>query len=200
LQNTPPNAQITGFDEGYLYSVIQPTELLLNADVWDAETPTDELDVEWRVFLHHNSHFHLENTSTGPNSVTTIQPLGCGIEKFWYRIQLTVSDPQGLQAQYQREIFPDCEGVYSPYAPQLTIYPNPATDFFRIRLEQPFDEWVDISIYNDIGEVVQSKRYYPAAGMFDFRFTTDGLEAGVYVVACSSEKWLERKKLMISNQ
>lgn len=200
LQNTPPTALITGFEQGYLYPLNQASQLYLDAEVFDAESPVDDLDIEWRVFLHHNTHFHLENIHAGLGHFTTIQPVGCGVETFWYRIQLKVTDPQGLQATYQTEIFPDCEGNYSPYAQELIVYPNPATDFFRIHLSQPFTDWVDVDIYNDIGEVVKSRRYYPSEGAFDLRFSTEDLKAGVYVVACSSAGWMERRKLLVSDQ
>ena len=39
-----------------------------------------------------------------------LSPLGCGIEDYWYRIQLEVTDSVGLTGLDEMEIFPACPG------------------------------------------------------------------------------------------
>ena len=59
LDNTPPEAEIVSFDDGDYYSVTGTTSLPLVAEVNDAEHSLEELDFEWQIFFHHNTHFHV---------------------------------------------------------------------------------------------------------------------------------------------
>ena len=108
LNNTPPQVDITSFEDGDFYSVNGTTYLPLEAEVVDAEHPNDELTYKWETYLHHNTHFHKESDQTTPSAFTPIEPLGCQTETYWYRIVLTVTDPAGLSTVIEQELYPYC--------------------------------------------------------------------------------------------
>lgn len=108
LNNTPPKVKISSFQDGDQYSIEATSLLLLQAEVEDLEHSPEELQYEWRIFLHHNDHYHPEPAIYDAATYTLISPLGCQNELYWYRIELTVTDPAGLQSQISQEVYPDC--------------------------------------------------------------------------------------------
>lgn len=108
LNNTPPSVDISSFSDGDLYPTDRTTVLMLNADVKDLEAPLDNLQYEWRVFLHHNEHFHPEPPIYDPHSFVLISPLGCFGEEYSYRIELKVTDPAGLSSIDSKKVYPYC--------------------------------------------------------------------------------------------
>ncbi|NBC05918.1 MAG: PKD domain-containing protein [Bacteroidetes bacterium] len=117
LNNTPPSVQISSFDDGDRYPIGQGTTLLrLAADVEDEEHGLEELQHEWRVFLHHNDHYHPEPVDFSPETFTLISPLGCQEEEYWYRIELTITDPEGLSTMARQLLYPYCEDPFVEWA------------------------------------------------------------------------------------
>ena len=108
LNNSPPNVVISSFKDGDQYPLGFTSLLRLAADVSDAEHSTDELMYEWRTFLHHNDHFHPDPVIFEPESFFLISPLGCAEEIYYYRIELTVTDPEGLSTKVSQRIYPYC--------------------------------------------------------------------------------------------
>jgi glucose/arabinose dehydrogenase/PKD repeat protein len=108
LNNSPPEVVISSFQDGDQYPVDATALLLLEAQVTDAEHQQETLQYEWRIFLHHNDHFHPEPAIYDTESYTLLSPLGCQGELYWYRIELTVTDPQGLQTQVSQSVYPNC--------------------------------------------------------------------------------------------
>ncbi len=108
LNNTPPAVAITSFSDNDRYPTDQTSLLNLEASVADAEHPQETLQYEWQVFFHHNTHFHPETPIENPSAYTFIAPAGCGEETYWYRIRLTVTDPEGLKTIVEHSIFPNC--------------------------------------------------------------------------------------------
>lgn len=113
LNNTPPLATITSIREGELYPTDETTVLRLAAKVSDAEHQPDELRYEWRIYFHHNDHFHPEPVDMEPESFLVIEPLGCGEEIYYYRVELKVTDAAGLSATDQRVIHPFCDAPFT---------------------------------------------------------------------------------------
>ncbi len=109
INNTPPVVNITSFQDGDRYPLQTTTSLELIADVTDAEHHEEDLTYEWRVYVHHNAHFHPEPADYNHRSHVLISPLGCLDENYWYRIELTVTDPKGLSSTDSRQIFPNCD-------------------------------------------------------------------------------------------
>ena len=108
LNNTPPVVAISSFEDGDQYPLDRTTLLVLEGEVSDTEHALEELEFEWRVFFHHNDHFHPEPVEREKSAFTLISPLGCAGEDYWYRIELTVTDPAGLTSTDSRQIFPFC--------------------------------------------------------------------------------------------
>lgn len=112
LNNTPPEANISSIREGDQYPTTATTVLRLAAAVKDAEHSQEELSYEWRVFFHHNDHFHPEPVDFKPESFLVVNPLGCEGEIYYYRIELKVTDAAGLSTSDQRIIYPYCEAPF----------------------------------------------------------------------------------------
>src|SRR6185369_2800019 len=56
VNDTPPNAAITSFADGSLFSPTVATSLNLVGNVTDAESPDSQLSYRWQTLLHHNNH------------------------------------------------------------------------------------------------------------------------------------------------
>ncbi|MEM7659212.1 MAG: PQQ-dependent sugar dehydrogenase, partial [Bacteroidota bacterium] len=108
LNNTPPVISSTSLDGISTYSVISPESLPLSAVVSDAEHVIGDLTFAWQAVLHHDNHTHPEPIDNNQTSSTLISPIGCDGPTYWYRVYLTVTDPEGLAANFQHDIFPLC--------------------------------------------------------------------------------------------
>ncbi len=108
LNNTPPQVEITSFEDGSTYSVEGHTWLPLEAKVFDEEHELSSLDYRWDVTLYHNNHYHPQEGIPTANAYAFIDPLGCIQEVYWYKIRLTVEDQEGLSNFDEHEIFPYC--------------------------------------------------------------------------------------------
>ena len=113
INNTPPKANIISIRDGDKYPIDNSALLSLEAKVSDTEHSIEELDFAWRIFFHHNDHFHPEPVVRSQTSYALLTPVGCELEEYWYRIELEVIDPAGLKAFDSKLIYPDCN---SPFA------------------------------------------------------------------------------------
>jgi len=202
VNNTPPMAEITGFEENYLYPIVGLSDLNLEAEFWDNESSAEELNIDWKVYLHHNTHYHLEYTYHEQQQNTTIQPLGCGIETFWYRVDLQVTDPQGLQYKVSREVFPDCSGSSdtndsTTVSESFTIYPNPANDLVTLQFTKPLGDWLNIELYSIHGHLVKSYYRTPTEGTTKNIISVSGLPAGIYILVCETPQWQQTQKISV---
>jgi len=113
LNNSPPIAEIVSIVDGQTYAVTDNNVFELIANVEDNEHSDSELEYAWRVDLYHDEHFHPGATDNKHKSIAIIEPLGCGgIEQYWHRIHLTVTDPEGLKATDAIDIFPNCQDPF----------------------------------------------------------------------------------------
>jgi len=109
LDDTAPRVRITSFADGSSYSTSDPTTLPLDAAVSDAESQPSELSYAWQVFLCHGHHEHPEAPIFDPTSSVVLSPTPCTGEFYAYRVELTVTDPQGLATKVSQWLFPDCQ-------------------------------------------------------------------------------------------
>lgn len=112
--NTPPNVSITSPVDGSFYAMTSSTTYNLTAAVSDAQTAAGSLSYAWQIFLHHNEHEHPEPVITSASSSTVISPIGCDGNTYYYRIKLTVTDPQGLSASDEVNLYPACDFPEAP--------------------------------------------------------------------------------------
>jgi glucose/arabinose dehydrogenase len=114
INNTPPNIAITSPVNNTHYPMTGETIYPLTASVSDTEHPANQLSYMWQTFLHHNTHMHPGLVDTNGISSTTISPVGCGAETYYYRVHLTVNDPQGLASSADAYIYPGCALASTP--------------------------------------------------------------------------------------
>jgi PKD repeat protein len=198
LNNSHPQAEITSISPDYLYSIEEPTVVPLEASIFDLESNLEDLFVEWKLYLHHNTHFHLERTLNSFADEVTIQPLGCGLEVYWYRIDLTVSDPQGLTTRKSIEFFPDCEGGQG-FSEELIIYPNPTSGRFTVTYPSLPGEIISLTIYNSQGELVTSQSADPRIGENKRVYDFQKLPAGLYHLEFKTQNWNVNEKLIVTD-
>ncbi len=108
VNNTPPQIEITSIADSALYTMSHQSVVPLEASVTDLQSPDSLLTYEWVTFLHHNEHEHPELPDNDRITTTIITPIGCDTNIYYYRIQLTVTDPQGLSTTVDKRIFPEC--------------------------------------------------------------------------------------------
>lgn len=107
--NTPPHVQINSIRNGDRFPPETSFVLDLKADVRDKESANDNLTYEWRTYLQHNAHYHPDPPAYDPESYLLVNAIGCDGEDYWLRVELTVTDPQGLSAMSTRNIYPGCD-------------------------------------------------------------------------------------------
>lgn len=110
LNNTPPQLLSTSIDSVDFYAMDVPTLLDLTAEVVDAEHPHDSLTFIWQAFLYHDTHNHPEPKVLNDTAFFEIVPIGCvDYAVYWYVIEFTVIDPEGLTTRFSKEIHPNCD-------------------------------------------------------------------------------------------
>ena len=110
LDASPPEPNITSIQKGTTYGLVDDTILDLFGEVQDDDGDVGAGNWRWRTILHHNDHTHPEPWVNLQSTQTVLSPLGCGIEDYWYRIQLEVTDSIGLTGTDEIEVFPACPG------------------------------------------------------------------------------------------
>ena len=111
--NTPPEVDITSIDDGSTYSIQAINTLNLAATVSDREHSGDDLKYTWRTNLYHDDHYHEGPADTRVQTYTFLDPVGCGIESYSYKIVLTVTDRAGLSGTDTVSVYPYCGEVFA---------------------------------------------------------------------------------------
>jgi glucose/arabinose dehydrogenase len=106
--NTPPDVTITSPADGTRYSLSNSTIYNCTAIVTDAEQGPSRRRCAWQTILHHNNHTHVELADTNCATTTTISPVGCNDEAYYYEVRLTVTDDAGLATTQAVFLYPDC--------------------------------------------------------------------------------------------
>ncbi len=153
LNNSPPTVEIVGLENNDLYSIVGANYFDLESIVQDKESNTADLEVSWKVYLHHNTHFHEEAVIGERDASIEIPAVGCGNEVFYYRIVLEAIDPQGLSGVEEVYIYPDCENVFT----ELTLFAATANK------EEVITHWEtrnekDIAVY-ELERAASSKNF-----------------------------------------
>ncbi|MEJ8803804.1 PQQ-dependent sugar dehydrogenase [Pontibacter sp. H249] len=172
LNNTPPTVNITSPADGTKYPMTANKVYTLSAAVTDAESAGSLLKYEWQTVLHHNTHTHPEPIDTNPTTTTTITPIGCDGETYFYRISLKVTDPEGLVGSDFVDLYPDCSGgVTKP----ITLTSPTAGQTFaagsNINLSVSFAEvarkWAKVEYYQGAVKIAESTAVPYAATWFN---------------------------------
>ena len=153
INNTPPTVRISSFEDGDQYPMGETTLLILEADVRDAEHEGEDLTYAWRVFFHHNDHYHPEPIDRNEKTFTLISPLGCEEEIYWYRVELTVTDAAGLATTDSRSVYPYCGAEF--------------VEFINLQGEAE-DQFVQLDWQTDLEEDISSFELQRSSDFFDF--------------------------------
>lgn len=114
--NTPPVVQITSPLDGTEYPLTGDSIYTCAANISDAEHASDQLTCAWQTILHHNNHTHSDPVDNNCATTTTISPVGCDGETYFYEIVLTVTDAAGLSTTATSRLYPACVN----YPPQIS--------------------------------------------------------------------------------
>lgn len=134
INNTPPSVQITSIEDGDLYPIDRGALIRLDAEVKDLEHTNQELEYQWKVFFHHNDHFHPEPIIKDPLGYVVLTPIGCELEQYWYRIVLEVIDPGGLKSVDEKRIYPNC----NPLSEKIQLQATSQVDHIALKWEAAF--------------------------------------------------------------
>ncbi|GAC1372836.1 MAG: hypothetical protein NVSMB30_14100 [Hymenobacter sp.] len=121
VNNTPPQVTITSPPAGTRYPLTGNTTYDLRATVTDAEQGPAQLSYAWQTILHHNNHEHPGAIDTQVQTTTIVEPYGCGVDTYYYRILLTVTDNAGLATTQEVQLFPDCPAGSGPVVSSYTL-------------------------------------------------------------------------------
>ncbi len=114
VNDTPPSVAITSPINGSKYPITGDTAYNLTANVTDAQSSDSQLLYQWQTILHHNNHEHVGVIDTNHVTTTVTAPVGCDADTYFYRIVLIVTDPSGLSATNEVDLYPDCTGGNTP--------------------------------------------------------------------------------------
>ncbi len=122
LNNTPPTINSTSVDNIAIFENKTNLQLALEASVQDKESDRSLLSYKWETALHHNTHNHPNPVSNAETSSVILSPVPCDGNLYFYRVKLTVTDPQGLPTVYVKDIYPNCttevRDTIAPSVPQ----------------------------------------------------------------------------------
>ncbi|MEP7169384.1 MAG: PKD domain-containing protein [Bacteroidota bacterium] len=173
VNDTPPQVSITSFTDGGLFTMSHLTNLPLQANVTDLESADHFLNYSWQTFLHHNNHEHPESGDTNRISTTVISPVGCDGNTYYYRIQLTVTDPIGLSTIVDGKLYPACDPPVANFSGNVTAgCPNQQVNFTDASANLP-DSWSwTFPGGNPSTSVLQNPSVvYSTAGTYDVSLT-----------------------------
>jgi chitodextrinase len=109
VNNTPPVINSTSVSAMNTFPNTGNMPVALTASVSDGETSNNsQLIYKWETALHHDTHFHPNPISYQQVSNVNLSPVPCDNEVYFYRVKLTVTDPQGLFSTFTKDIAPNC--------------------------------------------------------------------------------------------
>ncbi len=108
VNNTPPIISSTSVSGMNTFPNSGNLTVSLTANVTDNETANSLLTYKWESALYHNTHNHPEPVSYNQSSSIVLEPVPCDGEVYFYKVKLTVTDPQGLSTVFVQNIVPIC--------------------------------------------------------------------------------------------
>ena len=108
VNNTPPIINSTSISGMNTFPNSVNLTVSLTANVTDNESANSLLTYKWETALYHNTHNHPEPISYSQNSSIVLEAVPCDGEIYFYKVKLTVTDPQGLSTTFVQNIVPTC--------------------------------------------------------------------------------------------
>lgn len=141
LNNTPPIIKSTSVDSTLIYENKVPLLVVLSANIQDKESDGSQLTYQWETALHHNTHNHPNSVSNEALSSVTLSPVPCDGNRYFYRVKLTITDPEGLSTTETKDVVPNCaiRDTIPPSTPQQLIVLNKSETTIQVRWNRAFD-------------------------------------------------------------
>ncbi|WNJ16722.1 DUF2341 domain-containing protein [Pontibacter sp. G13] len=112
LNNTPPSIVWTSLDTATDYTLLAPKLVPLEATIIDLEHLNANLTWEWQSVLYHNDHNHPDPVIYDSSSTVSLDPIGCESDTYWWRVNFTITDPEGLSSSTYKDLYPRCDIPY----------------------------------------------------------------------------------------
>ncbi len=150
VNNTAPQITSTSLDSVFKFIPTQNNQIVLDAIANDLEQASITLKYNWKVFLMHNEHQHIEYETNSKTGTFQTDILPCDNNLYFYRILLNVGDSYGLNTYFQKDIYPNCNlnDSIAPSKPILridkindrgfTINWKPITDNYGVKNQEIF--------------------------------------------------------------
>ncbi|MBK8848308.1 MAG: T9SS type A sorting domain-containing protein [Bacteroidetes bacterium] len=81
----------------------------------------------------------------------------------------------------------------------LSVYPNPASEFLNIEFDALGINLAEISVYNEVGQMCISKSISTQHGTTQIRFETTSLASGIYELRIEFAGTVERRKIVVAS-
>ena len=135
-----------------------------------------------------NNYLYVSNPNQNYPRVDTIDfRVTNGFNEVYLHWLITVTDPTNVRDQNQQL-------VYS----LMQNYPNPFNPSTKINFSIPFSEFVNLSIYNSVGEKVgELVNEALSAGEYNINFEGADLPSGVYIAQISAGKYNQSIKMTL---
>lgn len=169
VNNTPPKIISTSIDKINLFDNAKDFAVNLSADVTDKEQT--ELAYQWLVVLHHDQHTHFVTSFRKPEGQVTLGQVPCDSQTYFYRVSLTVTDPLGLSATYDKDIKPLCPGDSisdpdpdpdpDPEPVILSVYPNPTKNTIELLASDDLNNHlIKVRLLRNTGQLISEREGY----------------------------------------
>jgi glucose/arabinose dehydrogenase len=139
INNTPPKVQSTSVDNIDKIPASGSNTTNFNSVVTDNEG--GPITKTWNVFLFHNDHKHLYNSSQSTTSTFNLNDIPCDNLLYFYRIEHLVSDQMGLTNAYYKDIYVNCNPVdiLPPSLPLIKVNTQTANNTINLNWTTPSD-------------------------------------------------------------
>ncbi len=147
-----------------------------------------------------------EYINSTPVGITTYQDSSLQLSNVYY-YWITALDSIGNESAFSQSDSVDIEVVSSFDQPRIQVkkfhlqqnYPNPFNPITTINYELPITNYVDLSIYNLLGQkVVTLVSGRKAAGTYNVEWDASAFPSGIYIYRLMSDKgYVESKKLIL---
>lgn len=165
LNNTPPTIVNTSIDKINSFDNAKDFTVNLSATVTDKEQT--DLNYQWLVVLHHDEHTHFVSSFRKSEGQIVLGQVPCDSQTYFYRVSLTVTDPLGLSATYNKDIKPLCPGDTTtnpdpdPEPVILSVYPNPTKNTIELLASDDLDNHlIRVRLLRNTGQLISEREGY----------------------------------------
>ncbi len=79
------------------------------------------------------------------------------------------------------------------------VFPNPASEFVNVYFSAAVTGEIEITLYNNVGEMI-SRNYMSSAAGRSYTLHTGALPEGIYMISCKTDKGTANQRVMIQHQ